>query len=280
MRLPRAARPVLKWAGGKTQLLPEILSRMPARIRTYYEPFVGGGAVFFALAAEGRFRRAVLSDRNAELVDVYRALQTDVDGVVKCLRKMTYSEDEYYRIRDERRSSRLVKRAARTLYLNKTGFNGLYRVNRAGGFNVPFGRHVNPTICDEENLRRVADVLKSVELLEEDFEVVCKRAKKGDVVYLDPPYLPRSRTASFAAYDRHPFRMPEHERLAKVFAELGRRHVHAVLSNSDTPVTRELYGAYRPDYPRVGRAINSKVTARGPITELLVTNGVFVAARP
>lgn len=263
------ARPVLKWAGGKTQLLPQILERLPARIETFFEPFVGGAAVFFALAAEGRFQRAVLADRNPDLVAVYRALQADAEAVIDELSQMRHSEAEYYRIR-ELSPRRLAQRAARVIYLNKTGYNGLYRVNRSGQFNVPFGRYKKPNICDAENLRAAARVLEGVEIVEADFEEVCVRARPGDAVYLDPPYVPLSKTANFTAYARHPFGPSEHQRLARAFTELERRRVAAVLSNSDTPETRALYRGFRAKKVQVSRAINSRPTARGPIDELLV----------
>ena len=263
------ARPVLKWAGGKTQLLPQILERLPARIETFFEPFVGGAAVFFALAAEGRFQRAVLADRNPDLVAVYRALQADAEAVIDELSQMRHSEAEYYRIRGLS-PRRLAQRAARVIYLNKTGYNGLYRVNRSGQFNVPFGRYKKPNICDAENLRAAARVLEGVEIVEADFEEVCVRARPGDAVYLDPPYVPLSKTANFTAYARHPFGPSEHQRLARAFTELERRRVAAVLSNSDTPETRALYRGFRAKKVQVSRAINSRPTARGPIDELLV----------
>lgn len=263
------ARPVLKWAGGKTQLLPQILERLPARIEPFFEPFVGGAAVFFALAAEGRFQRAVLADRNPDLVAVYRALQADAEAVIDELSQMRHSEAEYYRIR-ELSPRRLAQRAARVIYLNKTGYNGLYRVNRSGQFNVPFGRYKKPNICDAENLRAAARVLEGVEIVEADFEEVCVRARPGDAVYLDPPYVPLSKTANFTAYARHPFGPSEHQRLARAFTELERRRVAAVLSNSDTPETRALYRGFRAKKVQVSRAINSRPTARGPIDELLV----------
>jgi DNA adenine methylase len=262
---------VLKWAGGKTQLLAKILERLPDRISTYYEPFVGGGAVFFALAARGRFERAVLADRNQDLVQVYRALRKDVDGVVRALKRYSYDEETYYRVRAQRPRG-LAQRAARLIYLNKTGYNGLYRVNRSGQFNVPFGRHKNPNICDEATLRTAALALSRATVEASDFEAVCERAEPGDAVYLDPPYLPVSKTASFAAYDRHPFGVAEHERLARVFASLEARRVHAVLSNSLTPKTEELYARWPIERVEVPRPINSRAESRGPVPEILVVN--------
>lgn len=263
-------QPLLKWAGGKRQLAVAILSRLPERIDTYYEPFVGGGAVFFALAAEGRFERAVLSDRNADLVSVYRAVQSDVEAVIEALRGMRHSEAEYYKIRAARPRS-AARRAARIIYLNKTGYNGLYRVNRAGQFNVPFGRYENPKICDEDNLRAASRALSNVEITVDDFGKVAERAKLGDAVYFDPPYVPVSRTASFASYHNEPFGSREHQRLAELFGALSARGVSVVLSNSDTPETRNLYHPYGFELVSARRAINSNAKRRGPVTELLVS---------
>jgi DNA adenine methylase len=265
------ARPVLKWAGGKTQLLPEILRRAPGRIRTYFEPFVGGGAVFFALAAEGRFERAVLADSNPELVNVYQAIKADVNAVIRALLRFGHSEEEYYAIRDSKPRTP-AGRAARTIYLNKTGYNGLYRVNRSGEFNVPFGRYKNPNYCDRENLEAVARVLADVEIEVADFEQTCARAERGDFVYLDPPYVPLSKTSNFTAYDRHPFGLPEQQRLAALFGELHARGVRALLSNSFTPETEALYAAWQCEKVSVARMINSRSSGRGPVPELLVTN--------
>jgi DNA adenine methylase len=272
MRGDGAARPVLKWAGGKSKLVDRICALLPSEIETYYEPFVGGAAVFFALARQGRCRRAVLSDSNPDLINVYEALKADVDGVIKALRRWQYGEECYYRVRDGYKPKSIVTRAARTIYLNKTGYNGLYRLNSKGLFNVPFGRYTNPTICDEPNLRLVAECLKDVTLLVDDFETVCKKAEKGDAVYLDPPYLPVSETAYFTSYDRRPFGLTEHKRLADVFSNLAKRKVTAVLSNSDTPTTRDLFDRWAQEYPQVPRAINSRVSNRGPVSELLVVN--------
>jgi DNA adenine methylase len=244
---------------------------LPKRIDTYFEPFIGGGAVFFALAREGRFEHAVIADKNPDLVAVYLALQKDVDSLIRKLRDFEHSEEAYYRVRGSRPRG-LAARAARVIYLNKTGYNGLYRVNRSGEFNVPFGRYKNPKICDEENLRAAARALEGVTILEADFEESCTRAKKGDAVYLDPPYVPVSRTSSFTAYDRHPFGPAEQQRLLRVFGELHARDVTAVLSNSCTPATEKLYEGWRAQRVKMARAINSRASARGPVYELLVEN--------
>lgn len=266
------ALPLLKWAGGKRQLLESILSRLPDEMDTYYEPFVGGGAVFFALAAERRFRRAVLADQNEELIETYAAVRDDVEGVMRELRKFPHTEEAYYQVRAMTpRTAR--KRAARMIYLNRTGYNGLYRVNRAGKFNVPFGRYARPNICDEERLRSVAAVLKGVTLKVSDFEQTVRSSRSGDVVYFDPPYVPVSATARFAEYHHTAFGDAEHRRLSDLFGRLWSRGVHAVLSNSDTPRTRALYAGYDYEPVSARRSINSAPGGRGPTSELLVFGG-------
>jgi DNA adenine methylase len=270
--MTQAPQPVLKWAGGKRRLVPDILAVLPLQVETYYEPFLGGGAVFFALAAQGRFRRAVLSDQNSDLVAVYLAVRDDVEGVIDVLRGMPHSEQDYYRIRGSRPRT-LVRRAARIIYLNKTGYNGLYRVNRAGEYNVPFGRYARPNICDADNLRAVARALQGVEIAVSDFESTVRGAQAGDAVYFDPPYVPLSATSSFTAYHREPFGWEEHLRLARVFAELSERGVRVALSNSDTPETRQLYERFECSLVQVRRPINSNAQGRGPVNELLVSGG-------
>ncbi len=263
------AQPVLKWAGGKSRLLDEILPRLPDQIETYYEPFIGGAAVFFALAREGRFKRAVLADTNEELANVYLALQTDVDGVIRHLKRHRHSEEEYYRVREARPRS-VAGKAARVIYLNRTGYNGLYRVNARGEFNVPFGRYKKPTICNEPRLRSASNALQGVQIRVGDFESMCRRARSGDAVYLDPPYVPLSRTANFAHYQQAIFGPEQHERLAGVFGGLASKGVAVVLSNSDTPETRELYAPWSPLTVHTPRRINSRAERRGSVSELLV----------
>ncbi len=268
---PGAARPVLKWAGGKQRLVPRILALLPEKIGTYYEPFAGSAAVLFALAAEGRFERAILADKNRELVDFYRAVQGDVAGVIEALSAYRHGEAEYYRARDlDPRKLSLAKRAARFLFLNRTGYNGLYRVNRSGQFNVPFGRYKNPRFLDPDRLATASRLLTNVRIVRADFPATCRTARAGDAVYFDPPYVPVSRTASFTAYHQEPFGMDRHERLAELFAELSARGVCTVLSNSDTAGTRRLYRRWKPQRILVTRSINSDASKRGAVTELLV----------
>lgn len=268
-----AARPFLKWAGGKGQLMAQLLPLLPSRtVRRFFEPFVGSAALFFALRPE----KATLSDVNAELVDCYRAVQTDVDAVIRALSAHRYEERAYYRVREQDPASLSVPaRAARTIYLNKTGYNGLYRVNRAGRFNVPFGRYTNPGFASPdslENLRACSRALAGVRLLVRDFGEVVRDAREGDLVYFDPPYVPVSDTSDFTAYVPGGFGPREQERLASVVHALSERKVLVMLSNSDTPVVRDLYARYRIDVVSASRSINSRGNRRGKIAEVVVRN--------
>ncbi|HVY25240.1 MAG TPA: DNA adenine methylase [Polyangiaceae bacterium] len=264
-------RPILKWAGGKRSLVPRILHELPKRIDTYYEPFVGGAAVFLALAEEKRFRRAVITDKNRELINLYTVVRDDLGKLLKKLEALQdrTSEDDYYEIRAAKPTNK-IERAARLVYLNKTGYNGLYRVNSKGGFNVPYGRYKRPKIYDPERLGNFSSALQDVRIEVADFSVACDEARRGDAVYLDPPYLPLSKTASFSAYHSEAFGLPEHERLAAAFEKLRKRHVIAVLSNSATPDTRRLFGAFKCSDVAVRRPINSVASRRGAVSELLV----------
>ncbi len=273
------ARPFLKWAGGKTQLVDAILERLPERMETYFEPFLGGGAVFFALAEQGRFRRAVLADNNPDLVDAWRGVQKHVQEVIDFLAFWRHDARQFYELRkDEHRERSLAYRAARVIYLNKTCYNGLWRVNASGKFNVPFGRYKNPTICDAANLRAASEALRNVKIELADFETAVEAAGEVDGVYFDPPYLPVSRTANFTRYSAGAFGDEEHQRLASVFGRLGERGVGVVLSNSDVPRSRELFARFQTDAVRANRNINSKANGRGPVSELLVRAGAGAGA--
>ncbi len=278
---PQALRPFLKWAGGKRQILPAILKRLPRRMGTFYEPFIGGGAVFLALASQRPrpFRRAVLADRNRQLVDLWSAVQQEVEAVVAALRELAkrpLDASNYYSLRDlDPSSMSRPQAAARLLYLNRTCYNGLYRVNRSGKFNVPYGRYRRPRILDADNLRAVSRALQHARVLHADFEGVVARARPGSVVYFDPPYAPISATARFTSYDAQPFGEAEQARLASLFRGLRGRGVYALLSNSRVPETEKLYRDLPRDVVTARRAINSRSDRRGPVEELLVrTAGV------
>ncbi|MDE3095255.1 MAG: DNA adenine methylase [Chloroflexota bacterium] len=277
---PAQARPFLKWAGGKGQLLEELSSRLPARFGRYFEPFVGGGALYFALHGAGRLRAgAGLSDANGKLIDTYRAVRDDVEAVIAHLSAFSNDRDLYYQVRAWRHEDLDPPRAAaRIIFLNKTCYNGLFRENSRGEFNVPFGRYVRPTICDAPNLRAVATALRRVSLRQQDFGNVPDRVKPGDLVYFDPPYHPRSATSSFTQYSENGFGEDEQRRLARVVRELDARGAYVMLSNSDTPFIRKLYAGLVIDEVLAGRAINSKAARRGKVTELIVRN--YGAAAP
>lgn len=273
------AKPFVKWVGGKRQLIAQFREKhflLPSQFNqttnTYYEPFVGGGAVFFEVLPE----RAVLSDMNAELVTTYNAIKNDVDKLIRSLKGHIHSKDYFLELRAKDISNlNDIEIASRFIYLNRTGFNGLYRVNKSGQFNVPFGSYKNPVICDENNLRAVSKVLKNVSILHQDYKHVLKTAQPGDFIYFDPPYFPVSKTASFTSYTAGSFLEKEQIELRDAFVELHKRGCFVMLSNSDTPFINELYA----DISNVtihkvsaGRAINSKASGRGKITEVVVTN--------
>ncbi len=275
------AKPFLKWAGGKGKLAPLIIERAPKRIARYHEPFLGGGAVFFALQEAGLVGEASLADSNADLMATYTAVRDDVDGLIKELGELSqqYLGREpsqrglyYYEVRNQRRLRRPDRKAARLLFLNKTCYNGLYRVNSKGHFNVPHGRYVRPTILDGERLREASASLAGAELRAEDFVDACARAQPGDFVYLDPPYQPLSATSAFTKYTGADFGFADQERLRDTFDDLTARGVPALLSNSSHPDIEELYREYGMDRVPMGRAINSNGRGRAPIDELLVSN--------
>jgi DNA adenine methylase len=263
-----AARPFLKWAGGKRQLLPALLAHAPPRRGGYFEPFVGGGALFFAL----RPKRAVLADVNTRLIRAYRGVRGAVDEVIRLLRSYPHDPAFFYRFREaDIDDATDAEVAAWVIYLNKTGFNGLYRVNRENRFNVPFGRYDNPTICDEPTLRACAAALAHAALRVGDFEAIVAEAKAGDFVYFDPPYVPLSATSSFTSYTSKGFGTEEQKRLRDTARRLKERGVRVLLSNSSAPAVRKLY-AKGFDVVEVSatRAVNSKATGRGPIAELII----------
>lgn len=275
------AKPFLKWAGGKGKLAPLIIERAPKRIARYHEPFLGGGAVFFALQEAGLVGEASLADSNADLMATYTAVRDDVGGVIAALGELSeeYLSREssrrglyYYEVRNQRRLRRPDRKAARLLFLNKTCYNGLYRVNSKGHFNVPHGRYVRPTILDSERLREASASLAGAELRAEDFVDACARAQPGDFVYLDPPYQPLSATSAFTKYTGADFGFADQERLRDTFDDLTARGVPALLSNSSHPDIEELYREYGMDRVPMGRAINSNGRGRAPIDELLVSN--------
>jgi DNA adenine methylase len=268
-------RPFLKWAGGKRQLLPELRRYYPKRPKRYFEPFLGGGAVFFDLQPT----RAVVNDRNAELINAYRVIQQDVEHLIADLSRHRNEKEYYYDLRDLDRSERFaeltdVERASRIIFLNKTCYNGLFRVNSQGQFNVPFGDYKNPRIVDQVVLRAISRYLNThaIELTCVDFGEAVQEATKGDFVYLDPPYDPVSDTASFTGYHLDGFGRDEQVRLKGVFDDLNRRGCRVLLSNSATDFIKDLYQGYPMKIIGAARAINSDATRRGKVDEVLVMN--------
>lgn len=283
LEAPLAPRPFIKWAGGKGQLLSELSRRLPTSFRRYHEPFVGGAALFFYLYNSGRLREgATLSDYNSELIVCYEVIRDDVESLITALRwhHQRRLDGEYFKqIRNwdrepdfEKRSK--IERAARTIFINRTCYNGLYRLNRKGQFNAPFGYYKNPLICDPENLRAVSVALRNVELRVEDFGAVLDRAEPGDLVYFDPPYVPVSATASFTHYTGQTFGPEDQRRLAAQFTNLAERGVYVMLSNSATPLSRELYAnnrsAVSTSVVLASRKINCDGRKRGQVEELIV----------
>jgi len=270
------ARPFLKWAGGKGQLLAELVARVERAkpFGHYHEPFVGGGALFFTLEGSRTLDKgACLSDNNASLIDAYLGVRNHVERVIKILleHKKQHAKEHYYDVRSNV-PPRLAERAARIIYLNRTCFNGLFRENSKGKFNVPMGSYKNPRICDEENLRACAKALKRATVEQRPFETVLKRARAGDFVYFDPPYVPVSATSNFTSYDKGGFGEDSQRRLAEVFAELAQRGVKVLLSNSETPLVRELYRGFEIETVYATRRVNSRADRRGKVPEVLVRN--------
>lgn len=265
--------PFLKWAGGKQRLLIQYQPFLPARaeVSSYFEPFIGSAALFFHWQPE----QAILSDRNEKLIELYCLVRDDVDGVIDALQPHRNEADYYYQIRaQEPEQLPAVQRAARLIYLNKTCYNGLYRENSRGEFNVPFGRYKNPTICDEARLRAASQALHSVELVAADFEEVVTQAQAGDFLYFDPPYAPLNATSSFTSYNRYGFTADDQKRLAATVKRLDARGCQVMVSNSSAPLIYKLYAGngYHIQAIQARRNINSKADRRGPVRELLITN--------
>lgn len=296
--------PLLKWAGGKRQLLPALAEHYPSIFSRYFEPFFGSGAVFFDLFSRGILngRPVQLSDANPDLVGCYRTVRDRTDAVIDALRRLELEhrrdgDDCYYDVRDRRfnptRASLLRAGAAATvegytpelaamlLFLNRTGFNGLFRLNRQGAFNVPVGRYVNPRICDPAHVHAVAAALRrpGVTFDCRPFDAALALADKGDFVYCDPPYEPLSPTASFANYTASGFTMFDQRRLQQAVVAASRRGAFVVVSNSSAPAIEETYGTtaakraqLKISYVPARRAINSRATSRGVVNEVIISN--------
>jgi DNA adenine methylase len=290
MHLSAKERPLLlplflKWAGGKLQLIEQFKNLFPHKFRNYCEPFIGSGAVFFYVKSKLKPNKVFLSDTNEELINCFVAVRDKPSELVELLlnHRKKHSKEYYYAVRSIE-SSKLdsVDRAARLIYLNKTCFNGLYRVNSKGQFNVPFGDYENPSIFDKNALFQASQLLQGVHLQVMTFEKVLDFAGKDDFVYFDPPYIPLSKTSSFTRYSKSNFSMKEQKRLSEVFGILDSRGCYVMLSNSDHALTRELYRDYENNtvIVRAKRMINSVGSRRGAINEVLVTNYSVAKVEP
>lgn len=267
--------PFLKWVGGKRQLINQITERKPGRFNRYFEPFIGGGAVFLHLQPS----RATINDANSELINVYHVIRDNPEELISDLKSHKKESDYFYELRALDRSPAFanlapVKRASRFIYLNKTCYNGLYRVNNAGEFNTPYGRYKNPNIVNEPVVRAVSTYLNTadVEILNADYEAALANAKRNDFIYLDPPYHPLSETANFTGYVQGGWNEDDQIRLRDVCHDLNRKGVKFLLSNSSAPLIRELYADYRIHTVKATRAINSVANARGEVDEYLICN--------
>jgi len=271
------AKPFIKWAGGKRQLLPQIKERIPAALKgTYYEPFVGAGALFFELQRN----KAVINDLNSELIDTYISIKENVDELIELLQEYTAKNKPNYfyetrsKDRDESyRSWSRVEKAARFIYLNKTCYNGLYRVSAQGFFNTPFGNYKNPAICEEIKLRAINNYLNTsdVKICNGDYEKSIKIAKEGDFIYFDPPYHSPDKT-NFTGYQKGGFDENDQERLYIIFSKLSDKGVKCMLSNSSTSFINNLYKDFNIDPVKATRAINSISSERGAVEEVIVRN--------
>lgn len=270
--------PLVKWVGGKTRLLPEIVARMPRRFGQYFEPFVGGAALYLHLEPE----RAVLSDLNRDLIETYRTVVADPDAVLEELsdHQNNHGEEHYYETRaywngehEPHMVPTPVWRAGAFIYLNKTCFNGLWRVNKSGEFNVPMGDYKNPDIRRPTALRAAAVALGRADLRIADYRTTVQEARAGDFIYFDPPYIPVSATAAFTTYNAGGFGLDQQKDLAAVAGMLVSRGCYVMLSNSDTPLAHDLYKDFRRDRVTRSGSINSDTTRRGAVGELIITGG-------
>ncbi len=268
----------VKWAGGKHQLLDQFEPLYPKKFNRYFEPFVGSGAVAFFILQKFKPKEILLSDINQELINAYNIIKTDVERLTVELKqhKEYHSADAkgyYYEIRKvNSKDLPELEQAARFIYLNKTCFNGLYRVNSSGKFNVPIGSYKNPDITQEDKLMKISKLLKNVKTKVMSFEKVLNHAKKDDFIYFDPPYHPLKNKKSFTTYAKNKFLEEEQKKLAEVFKKLDKRGCFVMLSNSDTEFIKELYKDYNIHFVKARRAINSKANGRGRINEVVVTN--------
>lgn len=265
----------VKWAGGKKQLIEQFKPFFPEKIERYLEPFVGGGAVLFYVLKNYKPKKVFIFDINEELINTYEVIKNDVENLIIELKKLKqlHNKEHYYKIRaeDPKLLSSLT-RASRFIYLNKTCFNGLYRVNSKGGFNVPMGSYKNPSILNEDDLKEISKLLKKVKIIKGDFSECLKYVKKEDFIYFDPPYYPLKKGQSFTTYTKGNFLDKEQKQLKEVFSKLDKKGCKVMLSNSDTKFIKNLYKDYKISFVQATRMINCDGKGRGKINEIVVTN--------
>jgi DNA adenine methylase len=263
------SQPFMKWAGGKRQLLPELRSRIPHSFGTYFEPFLGGGALFFSLGSSN----AVLNDINVELIECYETVRDRPEQLIESLRQHVNTEEYFYaaRARDPGQMTK-TEAASRLIYLNRTCFNGLYRVNQQGRFNTPYGRYKSPNLVPEELIREASTALRGATLLSGHFGNALALAEEGDFIYLDPPYFPTSDYSDFRRYSRAPFDNEDQRELAQAFKELSSRGCFVMLSNSSVKEVHDLYADFQIETIKARRNINSQAGGRGDVDELVVRN--------
>lgn len=269
--------PILKWVGGKKQLLSEITPLIPKKITTYVEPFIGGGAVLFNLQP----KKAIINDLNEELINTYKVVKESPKELLELLKihDKNNCEDYFYEIRALDRTNNFenmtnIEKAAKVIYLNKTCFNGLYRVNKAGLFNSPYGKYKNPNIINESTILAMSDYFNNnnIKIIQGDYKNALKDLKKNTFVYFDPPYMPISTSSSFTNYTKTSFNEKEQIELKKECDKLDNKGIKFMLSNSDHPLIRELYKDFDIRIVKAKRSINSKGDSRGKINEILVKN--------
>lgn len=269
---------ILKWPGGKTKVLPQLQKLLPKNFNAYFEPFFGGGALFFYLHPS----KATINDVNVTLMNLYCLVKEDPGSLIGVLESLntehlSYNEDErkanYYKKRDEfNNTNNTIFKSALFVFLNKTGFNGMYRENSKGEFNIPFGRYLKPRILNQDVINKTSDMLKNTNIKSGSYKNAVSDAGKGDFVYFDPPYNPLNSTSSFTSYSKDNFVEQDQIELSELYKELDKKGCYVMLSNSDTPLIRELYKNYNIHQVQVARSINSKASGRGKISELVVTN--------
>jgi DNA adenine methylase len=280
-----STKPFLKWAGGKTQLLPQLLKLIPYNFNNYFEPFIGGGAVFFSLEKELIGRKSYINDINASLIGTYQNVQKNTEKLINNInflekeykkRDTEKQKEFYYDIRkkynDKNLEANNLQKSAYFLFLNKTGYNGMYRENRKGEFNIPFGKYSNPKICDSEVIKADAKQLQSTIIRNTSFEKAIEEAKAGDLIYFDPPYYPLSKTANFTNYHETGFLENKQHLLKETFKALDKKGCFLMLSNSETAFIKQLYKDYKQIIVQANRMINSKATGRGKTNEIIITN--------